>query len=84
MHFKSGCLSISPNNHKVAFDFTQDVCKLWTFSIDDSWPRAIVTLQWVFFNRGEETRCFYQAQDLGQLVDEVNDPLVRRLFENLI
>ena len=47
MHYKQGCLSLSPNNHKIFIDKKLDVCKFWTISLSDVEPKSIITLQWV-------------------------------------
>ena len=83
MHFKSGCLSLSPNNHKVFLNKNFDICKFWTISLSDEQPKAIVTLQWVL-NTKRFKKVFEEANELQELVSELQDELVYSIFRNLV
>lgn len=83
MHFKAGCLSLSPNNHKVLVKHDYDVCKFWTLSICASQAKAIVTLQWVITRDGVDKSAFFNAQELSELIQRVDDPVIWNLFRNL-
>ena len=83
MHMKQGCLSISPNNHKVLISPNFDINKFWTISLSDEQPKAIVTLQWLVTEKNLKQN-FLQAKNLGELIGNLRDPLLEYIFRNLL
>lgn len=83
MHYKSGCLSLSPNNQKVFINKNFDICKFWTISLSDEIPKAIITLQWITNNKNLNS-IFSQSSELQELCNELQDQLIFSLFRNLI
>lgn len=83
MHFKQGCLSISPNNQKVLISNAIDINKFWTICISNQEPKAIVSLQWVVTRSGAGAE-FIAAENLGQLLESLQDPLLSGIFRNFI
>jgi hypothetical protein len=83
MHFKEGCLSISPNNHKVRVTPEMEVNKFWTISLSDEEPKAIVTLQWLLMTE-DLNHLFFSANDLAELLAGLQDPLLGYIFKNVL
>jgi hypothetical protein len=83
MHYKLGCLSLSPNNHKIFIDKKPDICKFWTISLSDVEPKAIISLQWVLNNK-QNNKVFQQAEVLQDLVQTLQDEVIFGLFRNII
>ena len=82
MHFKQGSLCISPNNHKLMISPEFDVNKLWTISIFDESPKAVVSLQWLTMNK-ELNLVFETARCLREVLDMLNDPLLHYIFQDI-
>lgn len=81
MHFKQGCLSISPNNQKVNMS-PRGVNKFWTICICDDQPKAVISLQWVLTDNSLNS-VFEQSNTLNEVLGRLNDPMLNFVFQSL-